>query len=285
MKWEIFKNNAAKYQSLNHHSWSAALSNKNGIAWHFFDALLLFPPNSFFVMDFLLHVCQSWAVGSCFRWSRFGHLCVQVGFSAEGCPVVGHFFKDLVCLTLDAFSPGLYHFRKEPWGWWEWFIPGSQHLGHRMGVAVCSHLSEWGKLGGQQFCTDLQPSPSWDLVEALVPVVALWTRSLQFPSAPCWGWEGKEMSSCPWPTTLTQNLQWMLSGCSALSMVWGDVDTSKLCIGPASLTACTSERSLALAVRTGPLPHRSWSGVPAVLCLGLLAAQTENRIESSRSTQ
>lgn len=64
----------------------------------------------------------------------------------------------------------------------------------------------------------------------------------------------------------------------------GDANTSKLCMGPARLTACTSERSLALAVRAGPLPHRSWSGVPAVLCLGLLAAQTENRIESSRST-
>lgn len=33
-----------------------------------------------------------------------------------------------------------------------------------VGVAVCFHLSEWGKLGGQQFCTDF----SHLLVETLM---------------------------------------------------------------------------------------------------------------------
>ena len=38
-------------------------------------------------------------------------------FQLEGYPAAGHFFEDSVGLTLDGFSPGLYHLGGKPWGW------------------------------------------------------------------------------------------------------------------------------------------------------------------------
>lgn len=47
--------------------------------------------------------------------------------------MVGHFFKDPMCLNLEAFSPEIYHFGEEPWRWWEPFPPGSWSSGNRKG--------------------------------------------------------------------------------------------------------------------------------------------------------
>ena len=50
-------------------------------------------------------------------------------FQLEGFPVVGHFFKDLRRLNLEAFSLRLWWFGEEPL--WKRSTPGSQHSGNR----------------------------------------------------------------------------------------------------------------------------------------------------------
>lgn len=61
---------------------------------------------------------------------------------------MGHFFKDSMCLTHEDFSPGLIISERNPGDGGNDSLLLASIWDIRVGVAVCSHLSGWGKLGG-----------------------------------------------------------------------------------------------------------------------------------------
>lgn len=129
------------------------------------------------------------------RWSD-KHVCEQVGFSAGGFPVVGHFFRGpSVCISRPSV-PGVTISERNAGGLGT-VTPAVSGGRREVGVAGALSCQDGGAGHPAVLQIDFLPSPCpapralgrSPLLRPLLPLVALWMVPLHFPADPLVGVE------------------------------------------------------------------------------------------------